>query len=146
MLQANFRTCKTLTKMQLILNRTYYPNSTTGKILHEGKQLSFSLELPWKDNQKDISCLPEGEYELAKRYSKKHSWHLILKGTYPRELCLIHEANYVRQLRGCIAPVTTLDGTETGWRSGKACEIIENLVFPALERGEKVTLKIQHEK
>ncbi len=67
----------------------------------------------------------------------------MLRGTSPREQILIHEANYVHQLRGCIAPVTTLEGTDTGWRSGKACEKIESLVFAALERGEKVTLKIQ---
>lgn len=129
--------------MQLILNRTYYPKSTTGEISYDAELLSYALELPWKNNQRQVSCIPENEYELAKRYSEKHGWHLILLGTSPRADILMHEANYVRQLRGCIAPVTTLQGTDTGWRSGKACEKIEALVFAALEKGEKVTLKIQ---
>lgn len=128
--------------MQFILKRIYYPESTIGGIFLGSERLSFSLELPWLDNQSGVSCIPEGEYELLKRHSDKHGWHLHLQGTGKRKLILIHEANYISQLRGCIAPVTTIENSKTGWRSGIAVDKIEKLAFAAIERGEKVTLKI----
>jgi hypothetical protein len=63
----------------------------------------FTLELPWLNNSKRISAIPEGKYDVKKRYSKKYDWHLELLKVPKRSFILIHEANFVRQLLGCIA-------------------------------------------
>lgn len=63
----------------------------------------FTLELPWKENQQNISCIPVGKYTVVPRYSEKYSYHLHILNVPGREWILIHEANYVHQLRGCIA-------------------------------------------
>ena len=63
-----------------------------------------TLELPDKDNQRRISCIPvnyEG-YTVVKRWSKKYKWHFHITDVPNRDWILIHAANYVRQLRGCI--------------------------------------------
>ncbi len=63
-----------------------------------------TLELPWKDNQQNISCIPTGKYKVKKRTSEKYGEHFHVLGVPNRSYILIHPANFVRQLRGCIAP------------------------------------------
>lgn len=75
-----------------------------------------SLELAWKNNAKEISCIPEGTYKLKKRYSEKHKNHFHVLNVPDREMILIHPANYVRQLQGCIAPGSAhADIDKDGW-------------------------------
>lgn len=63
----------------------------------------FTLELPWKENQRQISCIPEGRYKVVPRFSQKYKNHLHILDVPNRTWILIHEANYVHQLLGCIA-------------------------------------------
>jgi hypothetical protein len=68
-----------------------------------------TLELAWKGNKPDISCIPEGEYPCIYTRSRRLS---ELKGrdifTYEvlnvpgRAGIRIHSANYFFQLKGCI--------------------------------------------
>ena len=62
-----------------------------------------TLELPWKDNSKQQSCIPVGEYDVIKRVSAKFGNHFHILNVPNRDYILIHSANYVRQLLGCIA-------------------------------------------
>ena len=62
-----------------------------------------TLELPDKDNQKEISCIPCGKYEVVKRFSEKYTDHFHILNVPNRDYILIHNANFVRQLKGCIA-------------------------------------------
>jgi hypothetical protein len=63
----------------------------------------FTLELPWKNNANYVSCIPEGRYRVKKRWSKKYKNHFHILNVPGRDYILIHEANYVFQLLGCIA-------------------------------------------
>ena len=69
------------------------------KILFE----CYTLELPWKDNQRRVSCIPEGEYKAIKHHSPKFGNSVWIQDVPNRSEILIHPANYVRQLLGCIA-------------------------------------------
>lgn len=72
-----------------------------------------TVELPWKDNQRNISCIPPGKYPGELRTSEKYGLHVHIKEVPDRSYILIHPANFVRQLRGCIAPGkshTDIDG------------------------------------
>lgn len=62
-----------------------------------------TLELPWMENTTNVSSIPKGKYLVCKRWSEAHKDHLIIQGVNGRYLILIHAANFVRQLRGCIA-------------------------------------------
>jgi hypothetical protein len=63
----------------------------------------FTLELPWRGNRQNVSCIPPGQYKVRKRTSHKYGEHLHILGVPGRTYILIHEANFVTQLRGCIA-------------------------------------------
>ena len=61
-----------------------------------------TLELPWENNERRISCIPDGNYKCVKRVSKKygHHWHVL--DVENRSLILIHHGNYNRDTLGCI--------------------------------------------
>jgi hypothetical protein len=61
-----------------------------------------TLELPWADNQKMISCIPEGEYSVTKRNSDKYGDHWHIQDVPDRSLILIHHGNYHKDTKGCI--------------------------------------------
>ncbi len=127
--------------MELELIRTYFPNGTNGEIFF---RLCSSIELPWLNNQNQISCVPEGKYELKKRYSPKFGWHLQLVNVAGRNLILLHPANDAeKELKGCIAPVSILTAEGKGAESRKAMGKITSLVFPELEKGNKVFITIK---
>lgn len=63
-----------------------------------------SLERGWRNNESNVSCVPEGTYELKLEHSprfRKNLWELY--GVPGRAECKFHAANYWRQLNGCIS-------------------------------------------
>ncbi len=69
-----------------------------------------SLELPWKNNQNNISCIPTGTYTCIWTRSNRLStlaghdvFTYELSGVPGRLGIRIHSANYFFQLLGCIA-------------------------------------------
>ena len=62
-----------------------------------------TLELPDKDNQSRVSCIPLGTYTVVKRKSVKFKDHFHVLDVPGRDLILLHNANFVRQLLGCVA-------------------------------------------
>ena len=63
-----------------------------------------TLELPWRDNKQDISCIPAGVYDWKKWISPTKGLVIEVLRVPNRDKILIHVANFVRELRGCIAP------------------------------------------
>jgi hypothetical protein len=63
----------------------------------------FTLELPDKRNERKISHVPSGEYNVKKRNSSKYGDHFHILDVPNRDLILIHQANYFFQLEGCVA-------------------------------------------
>jgi hypothetical protein len=130
--------------MELELLRTYCTNGTNGSLLIDGVGLCHTIELPWKNNEHEVSCIPEGKYELVKRYSPKLKWHLWLLNVPNRDLILIHPYNdAMKEAKGCIAPVTTITSEGKGDKSRVVFEKLKAFVFPVLQRNEKVFLNIK---
>ncbi|WP_445722277.1 DUF5675 family protein [Flavobacterium sp.] len=130
--------------MVLFLTRTYFPDGTNGKLECEGKLIAYTIELPWKNNEKRVSCTPEGRYFIRKRYSDKFKWHLEVMNVSNRSFILFHPANNaLKELNGCIAPVTKLSGPGLGLFSRKAFERLKSLVYKTLDQNESVELIIQ---
>ncbi|MGH2506667.1 MAG: DUF5675 family protein [Ktedonobacteraceae bacterium] len=98
--------------------RTYLPDATTG-IWTVADTTFYSIELPWRSNYPDLSCIPPGEYELRLYISPKHGktfcFHNPVLGVWAlpamipanivggRSLAEIHAANWADQLLGCTA-------------------------------------------
>lgn len=130
--------------MELELIRTYHPEGTNGEVRYEGQVICSSIELPWLQNQRSISCIPEGRYELRKRFTEKRQHHLMVANVPGRSSILIHPANDAKkELLGCIAPVTILAGPGKGNQSRLANEKLKTLVLAALDRKEKVFINIK---
>lgn len=130
--------------MVLQLSRTYFPDGTNGKLECEGKLICKTIELPWKNNETKVSCIPEGKYFIKKRYSNKFKWHLEVINISNRSLILFHPANNaLLELNGCIAPVTKLSGPGLGLMSRKAFAKLKDLVNKALDKKESVELIVQ---
>lgn len=130
--------------MVLILSRTYFPDGTNGKLECEGKLICNTIELPWKNNERRVSCIPEGKYLLSKRYSPKFHWHIEVIDVRNRSLILFHPANNaLQELNGCIAPVTKLSEPGLGLMSRKAFAGLKDLVYGALDRKESVELIVK---
>lgn len=130
--------------MELELIRSYDPDGTNGELRCGRKIICFTIELPWLQNQRNISCIPEGRYELKKRFVQKFGLHLLLVDVPDRSWILIHPANDAKaQLKGCIAPVTNLIAPGKGSESRLANEKLKALVSEALERREKVLITIK---
>lgn len=86
-------------KIKLVTFST--PTGTHGYLSFDGFNC-YTVELPWLDNATSISCIPEGSYKVTKHESPKHGKCLKIHDVPNRTHILIHIANYVRQLEGCI--------------------------------------------
>lgn len=62
------------------------------------------LELPWKDNKQNISCIPAGIYPVETYNSPKHGKVFLLKNVPGRSMIEIHAGNYYTDIEGCILP------------------------------------------
>lgn len=90
-------------------------------VLNSNEDILFScttLELPYLENKRNISCVPIGEYKCVLEYSdrfKKYLWEL--KNVPNRSECKFHSANYFKQLNGCIAlGIDFKDINSDGWK------------------------------
>jgi len=130
--------------MELELIRAYFPNGTNGEFLHKNKRVCSSIELPWLDNEKRVSCIPEGRYELTKRYSQRFGWHLLVNNVVNRSYILIHAYNdALKESKGCIAPVSICTGEGKGNNSRLSLKKLLAITYTELERGNKVFITIK---
>jgi len=66
-----------------------------------------SLELPWLNNERNISCIPPGEYTCKRKHSLKYGNHFKVTETNGgevrgRDFILIHKGNFKCDTKGCI--------------------------------------------
>lgn len=93
----------------IIMERTYYSDRTLSKAvaMKDGQKLFdfVTLELPWKNNERKISCVSPGIYEVVVEDSARFGRKLPeLKNVEGRSEIKFHGANYPHELEGCIAP------------------------------------------
>jgi len=67
-----------------------------------------TLELPWKNNSQNISCIPAGKYRVIKRFSDQYQNHFHVLNVPGRSMILIHPGNYYSQTQGCILVGTSI--------------------------------------
>jgi|TARA_R100000808_G_scaffold12200_1_gene30615 hypothetical protein len=96
-----------LSKINLLIIRdTFTENSTMGELFLNGERMCDTLELPWKDNQRSISCIPAGEYpvriRVARESASRKYVHLLVQEVKDRSYILFHRGNTAKDTRGCI--------------------------------------------
>lgn len=92
--------------MKAILSRIHSDKETLGilDVAEDDKVIAscVTLELPWKDNQHDVSCIPIGEYDVEKCVTPEHGEHFRILNVPDRLNCMIHEGNFLKNTLGCI--------------------------------------------
>lgn len=76
--------------------------STRGVLKYGRRVLCHTLELPWRSNDKNISCIPEGSYAVIKASSPRFGECFYFRDVPARSGILIHAGNSVADTRGCI--------------------------------------------
>jgi hypothetical protein len=90
----------------LILRDTHSEISTIGELFLNGERMCDTLELPYRDNQRSVSCIPIGEYKVRLRYPRESATrdylHLLVQDVKDRSYILFHRGNSAKDTRGCI--------------------------------------------
>ena len=96
-----------LSKINLLIIRdTFSEKSTLGKLFINGESFCDTLELPYINNERSISCIPAGRYKVRLRTERESATrdylHLLVQDVPDRKWILIHIGNYPSQTKGCI--------------------------------------------
>ena len=132
----------------VILARTEsHDQGTFGKLYTNGFSC-FTVELPWRENQPNYSCVPTGEYEVELRHSPRFGYTYWVKNVQGRSYILFHVGNWAgdskKGLRtnsnGCILP-----GKYKGWCKGQKAVLVSRPTVRTFMKHMKLqpfTLKI----
>ena len=94
------------------LTRAESTDQGTFGVLRFGGQTVRTVELPWRDNARQRSCIPVGSYRCSIVQSPRFGRVYGVQNVPGRTHVLIHSANFggdvnlgwTTQLHGCIAP------------------------------------------
>ena len=90
----------------LLIRDTFTDKSTLGELFVNGERICDTLENPWQDNQRNISCIPEGQYpvrlRLARESASRDYLHLLVQDVPNRDWILFHRGNTAKDTSGCI--------------------------------------------
>ena len=113
------------------------PQGTFGRILLPGLIL-FTGELPWRENESNVSCIPPGEYQCSWTFSARfHRGMYLVQSVPSRTGIRFHSANLMgekppwkAQLNGCVAL-----GEKLGWIDGQKAVLVSR---PAIDKFERL--------
>ena len=90
----------------LLIRNTFSKESTVGELFINGERICDTLENSWQDNQRNISCIPEGVYPVRLRLPRESAsrdyLHLLVQEVPNRDFILVHRGNFPSQTQGCI--------------------------------------------
>ena len=90
----------------LIIRDTFTEESTLGKLYLNGELMCDTLENPYINNEKNISCIPDGQYKVRIRVARESATrdyvHLLVQEVPNRSYILFHRGNTAKDTRGCV--------------------------------------------
>lgn len=130
------------------LIRTSTSEQGTEGMLVTGGFQCFTLELPWKENRQNISCIPSGEYIVKIRKSPRFGEVYHIKDVEGRSYILIHSGNvagdvskgYKSHVNGCV-----IVGSKMGYLWGQRAVLNSRVALKRFQRfmnNEKFKLHI----
>ena len=94
------------TSPTVTITRTYTDKETMGTLVATNGGATFTchtLERPWLNNQRMISCIPTGTYTVKWKFHwGKFAWKYELQNVQGRSGILEHSGNYFTDSEGCI--------------------------------------------
>jgi len=77
-------------------------HGVVGALLIDGQFVCLTLERPWRENQKNVSCIPTGQYNVVKYASSKFKDSYLVEDVKDRSGILFHKGNTITDTEGCI--------------------------------------------
>lgn len=90
-----------MTKYSLI-RVSYTKYGTFGVLLEEDIPFAVTLERPWEDNRRNVSCIPLGVYTCKRIISPKFGDTFEVLNVPGRSHILFHKGNLNEDTHGCI--------------------------------------------
>lgn len=78
----------------------YFPWATVGEILVEDFRGAV-LELPWRENERNLSCIPAGTYRMRLGSFKGRYANYELQDVPGRSAIELHRGNVLEDTNGC---------------------------------------------
>ncbi len=85
-----------------LIRIAYTPLSTFGVLLDEGIPFCVTLERPWLENKKSVSCIPHGYYLCERVQSPKFGDTFEIVDVDARSHILFHKGNLSEDTHGCV--------------------------------------------
>lgn len=79
-----------------------HAGATFGVLLCDGRPIALTLEDAWRDNARQVSCIPEGRYAIQRHNSPKFGEVFLVAKVPNRSHILIHAGNTHHDTHGCI--------------------------------------------
>ncbi len=139
----------------LIVTLRRQPSTDQGTfgVLTFGARTVHTIELPWRDNRRQRSCIPPGAYRCALVQSPRFGRVYGVAGVPDRTHILIHASNlagdvdlgWTTQLHGCIAPAMRVGAMRNNKGRMQAAGLVSRPALDALmawAAGQPFTLEI----
>lgn len=75
---------------------------TFGVLMDEGLPICTTIERVWKNNQRGVSCIPEGEFDCKRGWYNRGNYATFEIKCLPREQVKFHKGNLDESSHGCI--------------------------------------------
>ena len=75
---------------------------TQGVLRKDGLAFAVTLELPWRDNEPQHSCIPLGTYTCRRIQSPHFGETFEITGVPGRSHVLFHKGNTTQDTKGCV--------------------------------------------
>lgn len=90
--------------LEVLLRRvnTHPEEGTTGVLIVDGNPICITLEPTWRNNERNISCIPSGRYLCKRVDSPKYGDTFEVRNVPNRSHILFHTGNKDSHTKGCI--------------------------------------------
>lgn len=85
-----------------LIRISYLDQQTFGVLLDEKTPFCLTLERPWLENRRSVSCIPEGHYLCKRVDSPKFGDTFEVTNVPERSHILFHPGNLTDDTHGCI--------------------------------------------
>lgn len=76
-------------------------DATHGVMIMPDGEMLDTLERKWANNQRNISCIPEGQYRIKRDRTGRHQWFSV-QNVPDRTFIELHEGSLPSHSDGCI--------------------------------------------
>lgn len=127
----------------LLLKRIdFRPDRTYGALIGPDGPFIFTLELPWRENEPQVSCFPRGSWECTRVISPRwgETFDIAVPG---RKLLRVHWGSTEDDTLGCLITATTFDPTK-GINGAVDSRKAFNEFMRTMRGVDRFTLHVEH--